>query len=142
VGLDRHRPCGCLEQLLHAQEESHRVIERGGFLKLPICTSRHAQSQYKYRTLKDLSIDPISIWAPVGLAFLDRNLRYVRVNERIAAMKNIPVQDHIGRSVAEVLPDAFPQVEHALRRVLAGESISAIEFRIPNSSQADGTAPY
>jgi PAS domain S-box-containing protein len=65
-------------------------------------------------------------------------LRYVRVNERIASMKNIPVQDHIGRSVAEVVPDAFPQVEPALRRALAGESISAIEFRIPNSSQADG----
>jgi PAS domain-containing protein len=76
--------------------------------------------------------------APVGLAFLDRNLRYVSVNERIATMKNIPVQDHIGRSVAEVVADAFPQVEPALRRALAGESISAIEFRIPNSSQADG----
>jgi PAS domain S-box-containing protein len=76
--------------------------------------------------------------APVGLAFLDRNLRYVSVNERIATMKNIPVQDHIGRSVAEVIPDAFPQVEPALRSALAGESISAIEFRIPNSSQADG----
>jgi PAS domain S-box-containing protein len=60
------------------------------------------------------------------------------VNERIASMKNIPVQDHIGRSVAEVVPDAFPQVEPALRRALAGESISAIEFRIPNSRQADG----
>jgi PAS domain S-box-containing protein len=76
--------------------------------------------------------------APVGLAFLDRNLRYVTANERIATMKNIPVQDHIGRSVAEVVPDAFPLVEPALQRALAGESISAIEFRIPNSSQADG----
>ena len=76
--------------------------------------------------------------APVGLAFLDKNLRYVSVNERIATMKNIPIQDHIGRSVAEVVPDAFTQVEPALRRALAGESISAIEFRIPNSSQVDG----
>jgi PAS domain S-box-containing protein len=53
-------------------------------------------------------------------------------------MKNIPLQDHIGRSVAEVVPDAFAQVEPALRRALAGESISGIEFRIRNSSQADG----
>jgi len=76
--------------------------------------------------------------APVGLAFVDRNLRYVSANERIATMKNIPLQDHIGRSIAEVLPDAFPQIEPALRRALAGESISSIEFRIPNSNQADG----
>jgi PAS domain S-box-containing protein len=76
--------------------------------------------------------------APVGLAFLDRNLRYVSVNERIATMKNIPVQDHIGRSVAEVVPDVFPHIEPALRRALAGESISGLEFRIPNSNQPDG----
>jgi PAS domain S-box-containing protein len=76
--------------------------------------------------------------APVGLAFLDRNLRYVSTNERIATMKGIPVQDHIGRTVAEVLPEVFPQVEPALRRALAGESISGIEFRVANSSQADG----
>ncbi len=56
----------------------------------------------------------------------------------MATMKNIPLQDHIGRSVAQVVPEAFPQVEPALRRALAGESISAIEFRIPNASQPDG----
>jgi PAS domain S-box-containing protein len=76
--------------------------------------------------------------APVGLAFLDRNLRYVSANERIATMKGIPVEEHIGRSVAEVLPDVFLRVEPALRRALAGESISGIEFRIPNSNQPDG----
>jgi PAS domain S-box-containing protein len=76
--------------------------------------------------------------APVGLAFLDRNLRYVSANERIAAMKNIPVEDHIGRTVAEVVSDAYPLVEPTLLRALAGESIAAIEFRIPNASQLDG----
>jgi PAS domain S-box-containing protein len=77
--------------------------------------------------------------APVGLAFLDRNLRYVSTNEWNAKIKNIPLQEHIGRSVAEVMgPDAFSQIEAALGRTLAGESISAIEFRIQNSSQPDG----
>jgi PAS domain S-box-containing protein len=76
--------------------------------------------------------------APVGLAYLDRNLRYVSSNERNARIKNVPLEVHIGRSVAEVVPQAFSQVEPALRRALAGESISAVEFRIPNASQPDG----
>jgi PAS domain S-box-containing protein len=76
--------------------------------------------------------------APVGLAFLDRNLRYVSANQRIAEMKNIPVEDHLGRTVAEVVPEVFPQLEPTLRRALAGESIAAIELRIPNASQLDG----
>jgi PAS domain S-box-containing protein len=76
--------------------------------------------------------------APVGLAFLDRNLRYVSANERIATMKNIPLQDHFGHSLAEVLPDALPQIEPALRRALGGEMVSAIEIRLPNPKQSDG----
>jgi PAS domain S-box-containing protein len=62
----------------------------------------------------------------------------VSTNERSATIKNIPVEEHIGRSVAETIPDAFPQLEPFLRRALAGEAISGIEFRIPNSSQVDG----
>jgi PAS domain S-box-containing protein len=76
--------------------------------------------------------------APVGLSFLDRNLRYVSTNEQNARMKDIPVQNHIGRSVAEVLPDAFPQLEPALRLALTGEPTSGIEYRVANSSQPDG----
>jgi PAS domain S-box-containing protein len=76
--------------------------------------------------------------APVGLSFLDRHLRYVSTNERGAAMRDVPVKQLIGRSVAEVLPDVFAQLEPALGRALAGESVSEIEVRVANSRQADG----
>jgi PAS domain S-box-containing protein len=76
--------------------------------------------------------------APVGLSFLDRHLRYVSTNERGAAMKDVSVKQHIGRTVAEVLPDAFAQLKPFLGRALAGESVSGIEVRIANSQQADG----
>jgi PAS domain S-box-containing protein len=76
--------------------------------------------------------------APVGLSFLDTNLRYVSMNERSAAMRSIPVQDHIGRSVAELIPDAFPVLEPVLQRALQGEAISGVEFQLPNQSQNGG----
>jgi PAS domain S-box-containing protein len=57
--------------------------------------------------------------APVGLAFLDRSLRYVRINNRLAAIHGVPVADHLGRSIREVLGDARADlVEPLYRRVI------------------------
>lgn len=66
--------------------------------------------------------------APVGLTVLDRDLRFVRINERLAEINGVPVEDHIGRTVREVLPDIADAAEPALRRVLAGEPILGIEL--------------
>lgn len=42
--------------------------------------------------------------SPVGLAVLDTELRFRRINPRLAAMNGIPVEAHIGRTVGELLP--------------------------------------
>jgi PAS domain S-box-containing protein len=72
---------------------------------------------------------------PVGLCFLDRNLRYVSVNKRLAEMYNVPVANHLGRTFAEVLPALYPQVESYLFRALAGEAVSDLEVRQPRVGQ-------
>lgn len=41
---------------------------------------------------------------PVGLALVDRDLRYVRVNVVLAEMNGVPAADHIGRLVWAVGP--------------------------------------
>ncbi len=48
-------------------------------------------------------------------------------------MNHVNVQDHIGKTIAEVLPDVFPHVEPYLRRALQGEAIEGVEIRIPAS---------
>jgi PAS domain-containing protein len=73
-------------------------------------------------------LDALFLRAPVGLAFFDRSLRYVRVNEALAAMDGVPVRDHIGRTVAELLPD-LAGLAAAFRRVMdTGEPIAALEY--------------
>jgi len=69
--------------------------------------------------------------APVGLAFLDRSLRYVRVNARLAEIHGLPAGDHLGRSVREVLGDAqADHVEPLYRRVIeTGEPVINREAR-------------
>ncbi|HEU5341192.1 EAL domain-containing protein [Edaphobacter sp.] len=70
--------------------------------------------------------------APVGLGFLDRNLRFISVNKRLAAMDNLPVASHLGRAIADVLPGWFPEFEPHLHRALAGEALTGIESYHPN----------
>jgi PAS domain S-box-containing protein len=65
--------------------------------------------------------------APVGLCFLDRNLRYVSLNKKLADMNGASVASHLGRTVKEMFPEWFPKYEPYLLRALQGESISDIE---------------
>jgi PAS domain S-box-containing protein len=61
---------------------------------------------------------------PVGMSLVDRDLRFVRVNNRLAEMNGVPAADHIGKTIREIVPDLAKQVEPAFRRVLeTGEPI-------------------
>ncbi|MGY1606132.1 SpoIIE family protein phosphatase [Geodermatophilus sp. SYSU D00700] len=79
--------------------------------------------------LVEAAVGMLLAGAPVGFAVLDTELRYVRINQTLAAVNGVPVADHLGRSVAEVLPDVAPEAEPLLRRVLAtGEPITGLEL--------------
>lgn len=67
--------------------------------------------------------------APVGLCFLDRKLRYVSINKRLAQLNGRPAAAHLGKTVAENIPDYFPRIEPFLRRALQGEPMSGVELQ-------------
>ncbi|MDQ3850507.1 MAG: SpoIIE family protein phosphatase [Actinomycetota bacterium] len=74
-------------------------------------------------------LDTLFSSAPVGLAFLDASLRYVRINDALAEMNGVPADDHVGRSLSEVLPEMDPDVRAHPRRVLeTGEPVLDIEL--------------
>lgn len=73
--------------------------------------------------------------APVGLAFLDQDLRYVNLNQRLADMNGASVEAHLGSTVAEMVPALFPYVEPFIRRALAGESLTDVEARFPDTGE-------
>ncbi|QPF72050.1 PAS domain-containing protein [Roseateles sp. DAIF2] len=56
---------------------------------------------------------------PVGLAVLDQDLRYRHINRALAEANGVGINDHLGRSVAEVLPAAADTLVPLLREVLA-----------------------
>lgn len=92
------------------------------------CVDIHERREAEERTRRAAEtralLDAIYRDAPVGLAFFDAQLRYVRVNDALAEINGIPAGDHEGRSIAELLPDMDPQVERDVAHVLAsGEPI-------------------
>lgn len=73
-------------------------------------------------------IESIYQTAPIGLSVLDTNLRFVRINERLAQINGFSVEEHIGRTVRELLPNLADEAEPILRRVLAGEMLLNVEI--------------
>ncbi|MBD3883886.1 PAS domain-containing protein [Phormidium tenue FACHB-886] len=62
--------------------------------------------------------------APIGLCVLDREFRYVRINDYLAEINGISAAEHIGRTVREVLPDLGAVQERIFQQVVeTGEPI-------------------
>ncbi len=82
-------------------------------------------SQAQRATAEALSVlETLQETAPIGFGFADRQCRFVRINELLAAINGSSPQEQIGRTVAEVNPEIWPQVENIYRRVLEhGESV-------------------
>ena len=67
--------------------------------------------------------------APIGISFMDRNLRYVRINEAMAEINGLPVEAHLEHTMDEVMPHLVPLMGTYLRQVLdTGKPILNLEI--------------
>jgi PAS domain S-box-containing protein len=67
-------------------------------------------------------LDSMLANAPIGLAFVDRNSRFVRVNQIFADLTGFTVSRHLGRTLPDLLPASVAQeVGSAVQRVFASE---------------------
>jgi PAS domain S-box-containing protein len=65
-------------------------------------------------------LDAFVASAPLGLAVLDTNLRFRRINETLADLCGRSVDDCVGRPVGDASPATQPALEPLLRRVVEG----------------------
>jgi signal transduction histidine kinase len=83
-------------------------------------------------------LDALYSSAPVGLGFWDLDLRYVRVNEALARINERSVEDHIGRTLAEVVPQLAGVLVPLARRVLeTGEPVLELEMTAGTPNDPD-----
>ncbi|MDI1484199.1 ATP-binding protein [Polyangium sp. y55x31] len=67
--------------------------------------------------------------APVGLCFLDRDLRYVHVNETLARISGRSISEHLGRTLGEFIPEATPFKALCQRVLETGQAVTNCELR-------------
>jgi PAS domain S-box-containing protein len=67
--------------------------------------------------------------APLGLGVVDRDLRFVRVNERLAEFVGMSPQEMLGRTTREVVPEIARKTDPIHRQVLeAGRAVLDVEI--------------
>ena len=99
-----------MRQLLDAEADSRRSAEHAAAL-----------------------LDVLFETAPIGLAVVDRELRYIRVNRALADINGPAAEAHIGRTLEEVTP--------ALARALARGYQAALEGNVTTSAELSGDSP-
>lgn len=85
-------------------------------------TERKRAEREKEQALRTLS--SLISSAPVGIALLDAEMRFVLVNQPLAEMNGLSAGEHTGRNLAEIVPDLVSSVGPMFRHVLeTGEPV-------------------
>jgi len=84
-------------------------------------------------------LDTLLAHGPLGFGFVDCDLRFTRVNARLAAINGVPAEAHLGRLVAEVLGVALWESRLPLfTRAMAGEDVVDVSLTGRTSDPAQG----
>jgi PAS domain S-box-containing protein len=85
-----------------------------------------AANRAKQEQLEELEL--VYQMTPVGLGLIDRDYRIVRVNEKLAAISGVPVREHTGHVLKEVIPELASVIESIVDRVFtSGEPVLNVE---------------
>ena len=95
----------------------------------------HRAERHSSETLQLLEL--LQSKAPVGFGFVDRNFKMMHLNETLArAASGLTVAELLGRSVADIVPEMWPELEVSYRRVL-DEGLEILNVRIDGPSTPD-----
>ena len=79
--------------------------------------------------------------APIGLAFLSPDCRYVHINQHLAEICGISVEGHLGYTVRERVPALAESVEAIVRSIMTtGEPVTGIEVAGQRADQIEDRA--
>ena len=74
-------------------------------------------------------IEQVYRYAPVGLCFMDTDYRYVRINEHMAGINGLPANEHIGRTLRDVVPGLADEITELYRPIFErGEPVLNAEI--------------
>lgn len=76
--------------------------------------------------------------APIGLACLSPDCRYLQINQRLTEICGISVEDHLGRFVRDCVPALADSVDQIVRSIMeSGEPVIGIEVKGQRADQIE-----
>jgi PAS domain S-box-containing protein len=76
--------------------------------------------------------------APIGLACLSPDCRYLQINQRLTEICGLSVEDHLGRTVRDCVPALAEAVEGIVRSIMdTGDPVTGIEVAGQRADQTD-----
>jgi PAS domain S-box-containing protein len=76
--------------------------------------------------------------APIGLAFLSPDCRYLQINQRLTEICGISVEAHLGRTVRDCVPALASSIEAIVRSIMeTGEPVTDVEVAGQRADQAE-----
>lgn len=78
------------------------------------------RTQVKLRSANSL-LENLYSTSPAGLSLHDSDLKYLRINQALADNNGLSVEEHIGRTASEIIPDLADSIEPILRQVIETE---------------------
>ena len=76
--------------------------------------------------------------APIGLAFLSPDRRYIQINQRLTELCGISVEDHLGRYVRDCVPALADAVEGIVASIMrTGDPVTGVEVAGQRADQTE-----
>lgn len=105
-------------------------IATGGMSEVYGRALAESREAYKLSQDRQFELEYIYSSAPVGLAFVDENLRYLRVNDDFAALNGAPARDHFGKSLSDILPATAVELLTPLVRKVLTTHTPLVDYEI------------
>lgn len=105
-------------------------IATGGMSEVYGRALTESREAYKLSQDRQFELEYIYSSAPVGLAFVDENLRYLRVNDALAALNGAPARDHFGKSLSDILPATAVELLTPLVRKVLTTHTPLVDYEI------------
>ena len=62
-------------------------------------------------------VEQIYRTSPMAMGLIDKELKYIRLNEQLALINNVPLENHIGVSISEIMPTVAEHTQKLVEQV-------------------------
>jgi PAS domain S-box-containing protein len=126
----------------NGQVLDHEMGQAPSRMRMSIDLPQQTRTEDALRQSEDVArqqldeIEAIYANAPIGLCYVSTDLRFVRINQYLAEINGLPVSEHIGRTLREILPEMAGDLEPLYHQVMdSGESLLNLQVHGINQAK-------